>query len=248
MNMITRLLLVAVLATIALAQSPEPPLKDARLTIHTLVREDVFAGFLTNDLERLTRGEKNIQLLLDLRPQEKPDLLAWQGGTQLYRAVRALDEKRKEEFQKSYEVAMAKFDEARKLAPQGGGVAAVIGGSYALFADQLPVEKRPAAWAQAYDAFNILWKQQGQVIDKLPVHLRGELLGGMAQSAQRTGRAEEAGRYLDKVIELLPGTPYEGVAKKWKTNPEVAANTSISCMTCHDAGRLANRLTALNKQ
>src|SRR6186997_1015202 len=126
MNSIGRILVVVALATIALAQSPEIPLTDSRLTIHTLVREDIFAGFLQGDMEKFSRGEKNIQLLLDLRPQEKPDLLAWKGGAHLYRAVRAFEEKRKDEFQKNYELALARFDEARKLQPQGGGVNAVI--------------------------------------------------------------------------------------------------------------------------
>jgi tetratricopeptide (TPR) repeat protein len=248
MKNIARVILLVALATIALAQSPEPPLTDARLTIHTLVREDIFAGFLQGDMVRFSRGEKNIQLLLDLRPAEKPDLLAWKGGAQLYRAIRSLDEKRKDEFQKNYDLALAKFDEARKLAPQGGGVNAVIGGSFGIFADQLPEENRAAAWSQAYDSYKVLWKQQEPVIDKLPVHLRGELLAGMAQSSQRTGRAQEADQYVDKIITLLPGTPYEKVAKQWKANPASASKTSMSCMTCHDQGRLADRLTALNKQ
>ena len=38
------------------AQAPEPPLADTRLTVHTLVREDIFAGFLQNDLTRLARS------------------------------------------------------------------------------------------------------------------------------------------------------------------------------------------------
>ena len=83
MNSIGRILVVVALATIVLAQSPEIPLTDSRLTIHTLVREDIFAGFLQGDMEKFSRGEKNIQLLLDLRPQEKPDLLAWKGGAHL---------------------------------------------------------------------------------------------------------------------------------------------------------------------
>ncbi len=248
MNTMSRVLLVIVLATIALAQSPEPPLADTRLTIHTLVREDVFAGFMTGDMGRFARGEKNINLLLDQRPEFKPDLLAWKGGTQLYRAIRALDEKRSEEFQKSYKAALEQFAEARKLDPQGGGVAAVVGGSFGFFADQLPPENRAAAWSQAYDAYQILWKLQAPMVDKLPVHIRGELLGGLAQSSQRTGRTAETAQYVDKIIELLPGTPYETVARKWKSNPESAAKTSISCMTCHDSGRLSARLTALNKQ
>jgi hypothetical protein len=84
------------------------------------------------------------------------------------------------------------------------------------------------------------------VVDQLPVHLRGELLGGLAMSALRTGRTEEAMRHLDKILAALAGTPYEPVAKKWKENPKASADTSITCMTCHDQGRLAARLNSLN--
>jgi hypothetical protein len=81
----------------------------------------------------------------------------------------------------------------------------------------------------------------------LPVHLRGELLSGLAASAQRTGRMEEANQHLDKILAVLGNTPYAPVAKQWKENPKAAANTSITCLTCHDDGRLAARLTTLNK-
>ena len=69
------LLILAVLVAISAAvpaQAPEPPIADTRLTVHTLVREDIFAGFLQNDLTRLARAEKNIELLLASRPAERP--------------------------------------------------------------------------------------------------------------------------------------------------------------------------------
>lgn len=248
MYALKRMLLLIALVTVATAQSSEPPLSDSRLTIHTLVREDIFAGFLTDDMERLARGEKNIQLLLEKRPNAKADLLAWQAGTVLYRAVRAHENKRPQEFQQLYRQALDLFAQARQLPPQGGGVAAVTGGSYVIFADRLPQEHRQAAWAQAYDAYQTLWKQQGSVVDKLPVHLRGELLGGLAISAQRTGRTQEIGPYLDKILEVLRDTPYEPVARQWKKNPEAATNGSITCLSCHDSGRLNARLTALGNK
>ncbi|HZN11298.1 MAG TPA: hypothetical protein VFC61_06460, partial [Blastocatellia bacterium] len=99
-----------------------------------------------------------------------------------------------------------------------------------------------------YDSYQALWKQQAPVVEKLPVHLRGELLAGLAQSAQRTGRAQEMAQYLDKILELLRDTPYEPVAKEWKRNPEAAAATSITCRTCHESGRLAARIAALNSK
>jgi tetratricopeptide (TPR) repeat protein len=248
MKAFSRIMLAVMFVTVAVAQSPEPPLSDSRLTIHTLVREDIFAGFLSNDLTRLARGERNIETLLEKRPNAKAELLAWKGGATLYRAVVALEDNRRDDFARQYQQALELFAQARESSPNNGGVFAVLGGSYVVFADRLPQEHRAAAWAQAWDAYQILWKQQSAFVDKLPVHIRGELLGGLAQSAQRTGREAEMAQYLDRILESLRDTPYEPVARKWKANPKAAASTSVTCLTCHDPGRLSARLTALNSK
>jgi tetratricopeptide (TPR) repeat protein len=247
MNTLKRLVFLCVVVTVAVAQSQEPPLDDARLTIHTLVREDIFAGFLADDMQRLARGEKNIQLLLEKRPAAKAELLAWQGGAALYRAVRAYENKRNDEFKQTYRQALDLFSQARQLGQDNGGVAAVTGGSYVIFADRLPQEDRAVAWQAAYDAFQVLWKQQAQVVERLPVHMRGELLGGLAQAAQRTGRAQEATQYIDRILTVLRDTPYERVAKRWKEDPKAAIGSSMTCLSCHEPGRLSARITALNK-
>ena len=247
MQGIKKIFLVIALVTVAAAQSPQsPPLSDSRFTVHTLLREDIFAGFLSDDLDRFSRGEKNIELLLVQRPDQKGNLLAWKGGANLYRAVRAHEANRADEFQKYYRQALDSFEEARKSTGGNEGVGAVTGGSYAVFADRLPKEYRAAAWTAAYENYSTLYKQQTSILERLPVHLRGEVLAGVAQSAQRTGRTEEAAQAVDKILAVLRDTPYEPMAKKWKANPQAAANTSMLCMSCHDAGRLASRVTALN--
>lgn len=81
----------------------------------------------------------------------------------------------------------------------------------------------------------------------MPVHLKGELLAGLAQSSQRTGRTEETAKYLDRMLEVLPNTPYEPMAKQWKADPSVAASTNLTCKNCHNSGRLAARVAALGK-
>ncbi len=226
-------------------QTPEIPINDTRLTIHTLVREDIFSGFLADDMERLSRGEKNIQLLLEKRPAAKAELLAWKGGATLYRGVRAYENNNMAEYRRNYQAALDLFSESKKLSSDNGGAAAVIGGSYVVLADRLPKENRESGWSQAYDNYMILWKLQAPVVDKLPVHIRGELLSGLAQSAQRTNKNQEMTEYLDKILDLLKGTPYESAAKEWKNNPQKAASSTITCRTCHDAGRLSARLAAL---
>jgi hypothetical protein len=248
MKRIKLILLFVVFATVAAAQSPEPPLSDARLSVNTLLREDIFAGFLADDMERFARGEKNIDVLLEKRPAAKSTLLAWKAGAVYYRAVRAYESNRRDEFEQNYRQALDLLSQARQAGPQDGGVYAITGGVNVFFADRLPKEYRAAAWSQAYDAYQALWKEQGGYVEKLPVHIRGELLGGMAQSAQRTGHTQELDQYLDKMLAVLANTPYEPVAKQWKKNPASAAKTSITCLSCHEGGRLAARLTALNNK
>lgn len=241
------LLLIVLVAAVAAAKPPQSPLSDTRISVNTLLREDIFSGFLADDMERFTRGEKNIQLLLEQRSSsgEKPLLLAWSGLANLYRAVRANEANKPDEFQKYYRQSLDLFAQAEKLGPGNPGVAAIHGGTYLVLADRLPKEYRAAAWSQAYDSYRILWKFQSGAVDQLPVHLRGELLGGLAQTAQRTGHAEEQALYIDKMLTALANTPYEPTAKQWKAHPESAATSSVACMSCHDAGRLAARVASL---
>jgi tetratricopeptide (TPR) repeat protein len=239
---------LAAATVLAAAQSPAPPLSDSRLSVNTLVREDIFAGFMDDDMERFARGEMNIDLLLKRRPGEKPVLLAWKAGATLYRAVRAFETERPDQFRQQFQDALNLFSEAKKLGPKDFGVAAATGGTFIVLADRLPPEHRGKAWAQAYDCYQQLWKQQSRIVEKLPTHLRGELLGGLAQSAQRTGRKQQAAEYLDKILALLPDTPYEPIARQWKEKPETAAQTSIACLTCHAPGRLSARQAALKNE
>lgn len=239
-------LLALAVVTTAAAQSPDPPIADTRLTVHTLVREDIFAGFLDNNMERVARAEQNIALLLQQRPAEKANLLAWRGGINVQRAVRAHEAGKADEFAKYFTAARADFAAAAKETSGNGGVPAIIGGSYAFYGDRLPQEHRAAAWSQAYDSYAALWKQQAAQVEKMPLHFKGELLSGMAQSAHRTGRAAEAAEFVEKMLTVLPNTPFEKTAQQWKANPASAATSNLTCKNCHAPGRLSAKLAALD--
>ena len=239
-------LLALAVVTTAAAQSPDPPIAETRLTVHTLVREDIFAGFLDNNIARVARAEQNIALLLQQRPAEKANLLAWRGGINVQRAVRAHEAGKADEFAKYFMAARADFAAAAQETSGNGGVAAITGGSYAFFGDRLPQEHRAAAWSQAYDSYAALWKQQAAQVEKMPLHFKGELLSGMAQSAHRTGRAAESAEFVEKMLTLLPNTPFEKTAQQWKADPASAATTNLTCKNCHSPGRLSAKLAALN--
>jgi hypothetical protein len=229
------------------AQAPEPPISDTRLTVHTLVREDIFAGFLQNDLTRLARAEKNIDVLLASRPGDRASLLAWQGSAALTRAVMANEAKQPDQFKQHYGRSLDRFAEAMRLGPDNVGVFAITGGSQASMADRLPAVERAAGWEQAYTAYQQLWKLQGSVIEKLPLHHKGEVLSGLAQSAQRTGRNEEAAAQVDRILALLPDTPYAKRAREWKDDPSTRSQVKLTCQTCHGPGTLVARLAEVAK-
>jgi hypothetical protein len=247
MRLLTGVLLALVVIAAAAAQSPDEVLSDKRLSVHTLVREDIFAGFRNDNMERVARAERHIEILLRDRPEERGNLLAWKAGAAINRAVRAHESGQADAFERYYADALNDFAEASKTTSGNGGVAAITGGTLVTFADRLPPQHRAAAWALAYDSYARLWKEQGADIEKMPVHHKGEVLSGLTQSAQRTGRSDEAALYLDKMLIVLAGTPYETLAKQWKADPSLAATTNLTCRSCHSPGRLENRIAALNK-
>lgn len=231
------------------APSPdEPPLDDTRLTIHTLVREDIFAGWRSDNMERHERGLRNIDTLLEKRPEAAADLLAWKGGATLFHAVLAHEDGRDDECEALYTEAIDLWKQSREADAKSGGAASVIGGSYALFTDRLPEDKRADAWEACYQSYQVLYGLQKDFADQLPTHMRGELYGGLAQSAHRTGRMDEYEKYRDLIIEAMPKTAYARVALRWKENPEAANTENISCKSCHTAGRLSSKLATLGDE
>jgi len=238
--------LVAISAAVP-AQAPEPPLADTRLTVHTLLREDIFAGFLQNDLVRLARAEKNVETLLASRPGERPAILAWQGSIALTRAAMANEAKQPDQFRQQYRRAQDLFNEAMKLGPDNVGVFAITGGSLVSIADRLPEAERKAGWELGYTAYQQLWKMQSQMIEKLPLHHKGEVLSGLAQTADRTGRGEEAAAQIERILTLLPDTAYASRARQWKDDPSGRAKVKLTCQTCHGPGTLVARIAEVSK-
>jgi len=246
-TLLTVVAIVAISAAVP-AQAPEPPINETRLTVHTLLREDVFAGFLQGDMARMARAEKNAVLLLASRPMDRPGILAWQGGLALTRAVMANEAKQPDQFQQHYRRAQDLFAEAMKLGPNDVGVFAITGGSQVTVADRLPPAERKAAWELGYTAYQRLWKMQEQMIEKLPLHHKGEVLSGLAQTADRTGRREEADASVDRILTLMPNTPYATRARQWKDDPSGRATSKLACQTCHAPGMLVSRIAEVSKQ
>ena len=207
----------------------------------TWVREDLFAGFLDNNMERFAKGQQKTDEIIAANPKAG-DALAWRAGAELYLAVRASEAGDKAKFTEMMKKSQATFETASAVVAQipqyAEALHAIRGGSYALFADRLPEPYRREGWIQMRADFAALREAQKAVFTKMPAHHQGEVLGGMAQAALRLGHTEEAKALLGEIVTTLPDSPYAPFAKRALTNLD--AKAKVTCLSCHDGGRLAN--------
>ena len=56
MRAVRGVFLLSMVVAVSAMQSPEPPLSEMRLTVHTLLREDIFAGFMSGNMDRFATG------------------------------------------------------------------------------------------------------------------------------------------------------------------------------------------------
>lgn len=240
-----RLLLAFTFLTLFVSAQPKP----ANLRVSTWVREDIFAGFLENDMTRHAVGAKKLEAILAADPKAA-DAIAWQGGSELLFAVRAHDAGDVNGLNEHFAKANERFARAAALVKEtpshGQAVLAITGGSWVVFGDRLPPAHRTTAWQLVRENYTALRAAQKSYWDKLPAHHRGELNAGLAQAAQRLGEVELAAKLTAELAAELPNTPYAVFAKRWLDKPETMSNSKLTCSSCHDAGRLQAALSTGN--
>lgn len=226
-----QILLIFMLAALTAVANDRP----AGMTVHTWVREEIFAGYMANDVERFDKGVAKLDTILAAKPDDV-HALAWRGSADVYRAVLARKAGKPEEYRKLYDNGMATMAKARELAPRDVGVI-VISAVPLFFGDQLDPADRNGALQLGRKMNLTAMEAQKAGFEKLPAHFRGELWSGVAFAADRLGDREERDRILKTIIEQMPGTPYKTRAEKWLASDSLP-HASYMCLSCHEPGRL----------
>lgn len=214
------------------------------LTIDWLVREDIFAGLLDNDRARLEKGLQTLDTFAKAYPEE--NVMAWRYAAEATKAVWAYEAKDMVGFNRHYSAALTYLNLVRNAAKKNAPEIPEIfeGATMAVLGDRLPEPMRKGAWERAYQAYAKLDQIQTGYLEKLPMHMKGESLSGLAASAYRTGREEEMTKTLERMQTMLAKTPYATVAKKWAEDPASRSKVKMVCISCHEPNRLGNRLEA----
>jgi tetratricopeptide (TPR) repeat protein len=228
--------LVGVAGSLALSGQEQRP-RD--VPFYTWVREDTFAGFMADDMVRFERGVQKAKEYLE----DNPDNMAavnWLGAGTVYRAVRAFEAGDAATGDRLFGEALAMMDKAAAAAPDDVGIHATAGGTLIVFAPRLPERYYRIAVEKARGHYAVVYKAQEAMIDRFPLHLKGEALAGIAEAEFRSGNREAANIYLSRIAAGMPGTRYAQIAETWMKSPESVTKTDrLACQSCHEAGRLS---------
>ena len=238
-------LLACILAIYAGAQSAENLVKPQQISIHTWVREDIFAGLVARDTVAFERGVRKLDRFLLDNPNDANGL-AWKVEVYGYR-MRA-DREAGDDAAYQRDRAEAQDYGTRALAlrkPDEVGPWVIIGGMQIFNARYAATAGDSAAlYTEGLDLLGKAQEAQRPIWDQLPAHMRGELWSEMAFAYDQLGEQEKRKQIATAMIAKLQGSPYEARGRRW-LKLEKLSYSETACISCHEPGRLQTTLARL---
>jgi hypothetical protein len=213
--------------------------KPEQLTIHTWVREDIFAGWMAKDAEALARGERKLDRFLASNPNDS-SALAWKFLAAHFHMRDALAKGNKDKYRRHLAESKVLREKAIAANPNDVAVYIIVGGAMIMGAYYALEEDKQWLYRDGRELLRKVPQIQGPVFEKLPPHMRGETWSLLAYASDRLGDKADRDALIDEMAAKLAGSPYEARAKRWKTLPALNSETDNMCITCHEPGRLKN--------
>jgi hypothetical protein len=233
---------IAALLALALLPAAEDLVKPAHIPVNTWVREDLFAGWVANDLDQFGRGVRKLDLYLQDHPDDS-SALAWQYlvlGYRMRQALAAGDDA-------AYHSLLVASKEVRLKAfstdPKDPSPYIIVGSALVRVASSAPEQDRAWMYRDGRDLLNKVPGLQKDYFDTLPPHMRGELWSQIAFASDRLGDQAERDRVLGEMVARLGGSPYEARARNWQKRANLSKEGDYACISCHEPGRLASVMT-----
>jgi hypothetical protein len=176
------------------------------------VREDFFAGF-AGDAEALARGMTKCEEVL-AKDAKNAEALVWHGAGLSYSAKREFMSGNARKGRQVQTQGVGEMNEAAALRPDDAAVLiprASVFLSAGLHVPSPEVAKKD--FETAANDYEKTLRPQTAEFRKLPVHARGELLGGLAEAWNGLGETEKSRVYLKRMPDELPETEYARFAK-----------------------------------
>jgi|HubBroStandDraft_4_1064222.scaffolds.fasta_scaffold01045_6 tetratricopeptide (TPR) repeat protein len=196
-----------------------------------LVREDFFSGFAGN-AAALERGMRKCEEVLANDPKNA-EALVWHGSGLSFSAKKEFMASNLGKGRQIQAQGVQEMNEAVAMKPEDVAVLiprASVFLSAALHVPSLEVARKD--FQLAVNDYEKILRLQAPSLLSLPVHARGELLGGLAEAWNGLGDMEKSRGYLKRITEELPDTPYGRRAKEALASAKSGA-LGTTCLGCH---------------
>lgn len=231
-GVVTLVLLVMASVGPSAGRKPGVQMKEDEERFDLLVREDIFKGF-AGDSAALERGLKACEDALAKDPKNA-QALVWHGSGLSATAKAAFLARDAERGRQLHMQSVKEMNDAVGMRPDDVAVLiprAAVMLSAATHVPMPDVAKRDFGIA-AGDYEKIL-KLQTTYFASLPVHARGELLGGLAEAWHGLGDEAKSKGYLERMVKELPETSYSRKAGEVLAGAGKAGALGTTCLGCH---------------
>lgn len=199
------------------------------------VRNDFFAGFSGNK-EALDRAMQKSEAVMAANPKHA-EAMVWHGGGLMMLSRTAFQSGDTQKGSELFARAQKEMDDAVALEPDNVGVR-IPRGAVLMAAGRGIHERNPELGRKmlekAASDYEHVYNLQSARVSQLGQHPLGELLFGIADTNSRLGNQDRAAEFFDKIVSLLPNTPYAKRAALWRETKSLPL-AQTGCIGCHTA-------------
>ena len=197
------------------------------------IRADFFAGFAGNKVA-MERALQAAEAAIAADPQTAAEAMAWHGGGLM---IVAGEKFRQGDFSSGGELwskAVAEMNKAGDLEPDNPAILVPRAAVWFAASRQAPPEMGKPLLEKAIADYEHVYEIQKAYFDKLDLHMRSELLFGLADGYARQGNPEKAQIFFEKLVAAGPAGGHFEQAKVYLKGEKYMVQ-GAGCVGCHSA-------------
>ena len=219
-----RIILIA-LAVVSMAQAVYAGKLDAK------IRNDFFMGF-SGDGAAMERAMKASEEVIAAKTDSLAEALAWHGGGLLLQAGGKFQQGDMPGGGQLWGKGNAEMEQAGMMAPDDPAVLVPRASVWFASSRQTPPQMAKPILAKAVADYEHVYDLQKSYFETLSTHMRSELLFGMADGNSRSGNADKAKMFFEKLAAIGPESGHLEQAKLYLAGEKYQVK-GAGCYGCH---------------
>jgi tetratricopeptide (TPR) repeat protein len=198
------------------------------------VRGDFFAGF-AGDRAAFERAMVAAEEAIATDPRLAAEAKAWHGAGLLYQSGEKFRTGDVAAGGQLWNQAIQEMDEAGRIAPDNPAVLIPRAAAWFVASRNTPPDMGKPILEKALADYEHVYDLQKGFFDRLDVHMRSELLFGLADGYARDDQPEKARAWFVKIAAIGPQGGHYEQARQY-LNGEKYSVTALGCVGCHTVG------------